>query len=460
MPAWWGGRDLRAMLPKDLLRALPRHVAARGTRGQARRLPGRLLLPGPRRRGLRALRRRGARVAPRGARPRPLPPFFALAQRRRPRRGPRRHRAGQRRARSPSTPRSDSRLLPGDDEVDGVAVTTDHGPHGDAPACASSSSSRRRRANERRGIAAPAAGRPADRIPTRGARAARGRRPAGRGARADAVRRRLHPGDEVTFIVDRNINYTDYCLSGCRFCAFYKKPGSGEGYLLRRGRHPPQDRGDAGARRHRHHDAGRPAPGPRHLLVYEEVFSGIKARLPHPHPLALAAGDRAHRQAERAERGGDADAAPRRRPRQPARWRRRGAGRPRAHRHQPAQDPDGHVAGRDARRPRPRHEDHGDDDVRLAATRPPSGSSTCAAYATCRTRPGGFTAFIPWTFQAGNTELQAGHGRPPGIDYLRCSRSRASTSTTCPTCRRRGSRRDCAWGRSRWPSAQTTWAPP
>ena len=54
----------------------------------------------------------------------------------------------------------------------------------------------------------------------------------GVGARADAVRRRLHPGDEVTFIVDRNINYTDYCLSGCRFCAFYKKPGSGEGYLL------------------------------------------------------------------------------------------------------------------------------------------------------------------------------------------------------------------------------------
>ncbi|NLT91852.1 MAG: hypothetical protein GXY02_01840, partial [Actinobacteria bacterium] len=54
----------------------------------------------------------------------------------------------------------------------------------------------------------------------------------GVGARADAVRRRLHPGDEVTFVVDRNINYTDYCLSGCRFCAFYKRPGSGEGYLL------------------------------------------------------------------------------------------------------------------------------------------------------------------------------------------------------------------------------------
>jgi cyclic dehypoxanthinyl futalosine synthase len=52
------------------------------------------------------------------------------------------------------------------------------------------------------------------------------------GALADDVRRRLHPGDEVTFIVDRNINYTNYCVSGCRFCAFYKEPGSGEGYVL------------------------------------------------------------------------------------------------------------------------------------------------------------------------------------------------------------------------------------
>jgi len=54
------------------------------------------------------------------------------------------------------------------------------------------------------------------------------------GAAADEVRRRLHPTDDVTFVVDRNINYTDYCVSGCRFCAFYKTPGSGEGYLLSR----------------------------------------------------------------------------------------------------------------------------------------------------------------------------------------------------------------------------------
>ena len=72
---------------------------------------------------------------------------------------------------------------------------------------------------------------------------------------------------------------------------------------------------------------------------------------------------------------------------------------------------------------------------------------------------GGFTAFIPWTFQAGNTDLQAGHVPATGVDYLRHARRRAaSTSTTCPTSRPPGSRRVCAWGRSRWPSAPTTWA--
>ncbi|MHB8763768.1 MAG: cyclic dehypoxanthinyl futalosine synthase [Deferrisomatales bacterium] len=52
------------------------------------------------------------------------------------------------------------------------------------------------------------------------------------GRRADEVRRRLHPGGRVTFVVDRNINYTNVCTCQCRFCAFYRKPGHPEGYLL------------------------------------------------------------------------------------------------------------------------------------------------------------------------------------------------------------------------------------
>jgi cyclic dehypoxanthinyl futalosine synthase len=53
----------------------------------------------------------------------------------------------------------------------------------------------------------------------------------GLGAEADAVRQRLHPGGVVTYIVDRNINYTNVCTEYCSFCAFYRPPGSPEGYL-------------------------------------------------------------------------------------------------------------------------------------------------------------------------------------------------------------------------------------
>ncbi|MEW6387452.1 MAG: cyclic dehypoxanthinyl futalosine synthase, partial [Thermodesulfobacteriota bacterium] len=52
---------------------------------------------------------------------------------------------------------------------------------------------------------------------------------------ADAARRRLHPEPRVTYVVDRNINYTNICTSGCRFCAFYRPPGDPEGYVLEQG---------------------------------------------------------------------------------------------------------------------------------------------------------------------------------------------------------------------------------
>jgi cyclic dehypoxanthinyl futalosine synthase len=47
---------------------------------------------------------------------------------------------------------------------------------------------------------------------------------------ADLVRARLHPHGEVTYIVDRNINYTNVCVTLCKFCAFYRRPGDPEGY--------------------------------------------------------------------------------------------------------------------------------------------------------------------------------------------------------------------------------------
>jgi cyclic dehypoxanthinyl futalosine synthase len=54
------------------------------------------------------------------------------------------------------------------------------------------------------------------------------------GIAADAVRRRKHPHDVVTYIVDRNVNYTNVCTTSCRFCAFYRPVGHAEGYVLTR----------------------------------------------------------------------------------------------------------------------------------------------------------------------------------------------------------------------------------
>ena len=55
------------------------------------------------------------------------------------------------------------------------------------------------------------------------------------GRLADDMRRRLHPERRVTFVVDRNVNYTNVCVSGCRFCAFYRDPGAADAYLLSTG---------------------------------------------------------------------------------------------------------------------------------------------------------------------------------------------------------------------------------
>lgn len=51
------------------------------------------------------------------------------------------------------------------------------------------------------------------------------------GRQADAVRRRRF-GDTVTFIIDRNINYTNVCANECRFCAFFRRKGQKDAYLL------------------------------------------------------------------------------------------------------------------------------------------------------------------------------------------------------------------------------------
>jgi cyclic dehypoxanthinyl futalosine synthase len=52
------------------------------------------------------------------------------------------------------------------------------------------------------------------------------------GALADMVRRRKHPDRTASYIIDRNINYTNVCNAFCSFCAFYRAPNHEEGYVL------------------------------------------------------------------------------------------------------------------------------------------------------------------------------------------------------------------------------------
>src|SRR5262245_2807583 len=52
------------------------------------------------------------------------------------------------------------------------------------------------------------------------------------GTCADLIRQRLHPDDVISYIIDRNINYTNVCKEFCTFCAFYRVKGDAEAYVL------------------------------------------------------------------------------------------------------------------------------------------------------------------------------------------------------------------------------------
>ncbi|MFA4964295.1 MAG: cyclic dehypoxanthinyl futalosine synthase [Thermoleophilia bacterium] len=237
------------------------------------------------------------------------------------------------------------------------------------------------------------------------------------GARAAEVRRRLHPGVEVTFIVDRNINYTDYCLSGCRFCAFYKKPGSGEGYLL------------SEADIHRKIEETLALGGTAIMMQgglhpdldicwFERVFRGIKERFEvHIHSLsppeivhiAGMSGLGIEETLRRLQAAG-LDSLP-------------GGG--------------AEVLVDRVRKEISPHKISTDTWLDVMRVAHGLGMSTTATMMfgsldsaaervehlrrirDLQDATGGFRAFIPWTFQAGNTELAAGHVPASGFDYLR-----------------------------------------
>jgi cyclic dehypoxanthinyl futalosine synthase len=107
------------------------------------------------------------------------------------------------------------------------------------------------------------------------------------GRAADDLRSRKVDPDRITFVIDRNVNYTNICHTDCDFCAFYRRPGdTREGYLLpkpvifKKIEETLALGGTALLMQGGHHpDLG--------VDYYEDLFSSIKARYPiHLHALS------------------------------------------------------------------------------------------------------------------------------------------------------------------------------
>jgi cyclic dehypoxanthinyl futalosine synthase len=99
------------------------------------------------------------------------------------------------------------------------------------------------------------------------------------GRAADAVRRRRYPDGIVTYLIDRNINYTNVCVTACKFCAFYRAPQHAEGWshsmqeILRR----CAEAIDLGATQVMLQGGHHPDYG---VEYYEELFSTVKQAYP------------------------------------------------------------------------------------------------------------------------------------------------------------------------------------
>jgi cyclic dehypoxanthinyl futalosine synthase len=99
------------------------------------------------------------------------------------------------------------------------------------------------------------------------------------GEAADTVRRRRYPDNIVTYLIDRNINYTNVCVTACKFCAFYRAPKHAEGWshsteeIL----HRCQEAVDLGATQVMLQGGHHPEYG---VEYYEQLFSAVKQAFP------------------------------------------------------------------------------------------------------------------------------------------------------------------------------------
>src|SRR5438874_1805706 len=115
----------------------------------------------------------------------------------------------------------------------------------------------------------------------------------GIGMEADSVRRKWHPEGVVSYIIDRNINYTNFCTEYCSFCAFYRPMGHAEGYVLPKEAifAKIQETLEMGG-------TGVLMQGGLHpdlkIEWYEEMLRGIKERFPQVHLHCFSASEIIH----------------------------------------------------------------------------------------------------------------------------------------------------------------------
>jgi len=113
------------------------------------------------------------------------------------------------------------------------------------------------------------------------------------GRAADTVRRRRYPDGIATYLIDRNINYTNVCVTACKFCAFYRPPKSEEGWvrdldeILRR----CGEAVELGATQIMLQGGHHPEFG---VEYYERTFAAIKAAYPSLTLHSLGASEVAH----------------------------------------------------------------------------------------------------------------------------------------------------------------------
>ena len=181
---------------------------------------------------------------------------------------------------------------------------------------------------------------------------------------ADDLRARRTDAGRITYIIDRNVNYTNVCVTDCDFCAFYRRPGRPrEGYLLPKTVIYKKIEetiaiGGTGS-------SCRAVTIPTSAIdYYEDLFRSLKERYPiHLHALSPPEIQHIARRSKLTVPA-TLDAAARRGARLDPGRRRRDPRRPRARDHRAEEDEDRGLARRHAPRAPARHVDDRDDDVR------------------------------------------------------------------------------------------------